>query len=336
MPIPLLLAVALVFHGCCGFGGNQARMEQIDLVFSVALDQSVSFYIVDNGGARISSIDSGEWFYPVQRGLPNGTVYGFRLTKNGEPVNPVNEKFMALPAAQEPNFQAGAQQYHGFKPGKYVVELVKIEGERGIIVARANITVTDRYSAAPESLDAMSQNCSQYMPSGKAMYESMDEKGGMELYSCIRDFAVSQDDVEICKGITAYINNSFIFIDWCLGDFAVNKSDLSLCGKRERAVDRAGCRAEILGSYQECGTFECDFYWSCDQQRDICLQSFAMSHSDDALCSQIYDEQIRIQCLGLVLADESYCNMLKGQQARDSCLQYAQNMHSRDAENRAG
>ena len=333
--VPLLIAFALVLSGCCGFAGNRAPLTPLNLTYSVALDPSVSFYIVDNSGARISSIDSDEWFYPVQRGLPNGTAYGFRLLKKGGPV-PVNEEFIALPAAQEPNFQVGAQQYHGFDPDKYTVELVRIEGEHGTIVARTNITVTNRFAIAHDSLDAISKNCSQYMPAGKGMYGSMEAQGARDLYGCIRDFAVSQGDMEICKGITTYINNSFWDIDGCIGDFAVNKSDLSLCEKRQRAVDRAICRAEILNSYEECSIMQCDFYWSCDQQKDICLQSFAMSHKNDALCLQISDEQIRIQCLGLVLADESYCNKLTDAQSRDSCLQYARHMHSRDAQNGTG
>ena len=329
----LLLAFALVFFGCCGFGGSQPPLVPLNLTFTAALDPSVSFYTVDNSGARISSIDSNEWFYPVQRGLPNGTVYGFRLMKNGMPVNPVNEEFTALPTAQEPNFQAGAQQYHGFAPGKYTVELVKIGGDKGIIVARTNITLTGRYSTSPESLDAVSKNCSQHMPRGKAMYESMEAQGARDLYYCILHFAVSQNDPEICKAITTYVNNSFWDIDACVGEFAVNTSDLALCEQRDRAVDKAICRAEILNDYGECSSFQCDFYWSCDQQKDICLQSFAMSHNNDTLCLQISDEQIRIQCLGLVLADETYCKQLTDQQSRDSCLQHARSMHSHSPQN---
>ena len=299
----------------------------MNLTYSVALDPSVSIYIVDKDGTRVSSIDSNEWFYPVQRGFPNGTEYGFRLVKKSGPV-PVNEKFIALPPAQEPAFQHGIQQYHGFDPGKYTVELVRIEGEHGTIVARTNISLTSKFAVSPEDGGLLAQNCSQHIPSDRGMYPSMDAPGAMDMYGCIRDFAVAQNDPEFCKGITQYINNSFLFIDWCVGDYAVNKSDLPLCAKRERAVDRAICRAEILGDYQACNAFECDFYWSCDEQKDICLESFAMSHENDTVCLRVQDEEIRNQCLGLVLADESYCKLLKDAQSRDSCLQHARDVHS--------
>ena len=252
----------------------------------------------------------------------------------------VSTYFEWLPAGQYIVGRAGGSMhqvdsairafYYGFDRDNYTVELVKIIGDRGTIVARTNITVTSKFSSSHENLVAISQNCSRYLPPGKGMYASMDVQGAMDMYGCIRDFAVAQGDLEICKGITAYINNSFIFIDWCVGDFAVNKSDLSICAKRERAVDRALCRAEILGDFQECLSFECDFFWSCDQQKEICLQNFAISHKNETLCRQVQDAEMRNRCLGLVLLDKSSCEQIRDNESRSSCLSYINNMPGRD------
>jgi len=303
----------------------------MNLTFSVALDPSLSLYAVDKDGARISSVNFGSWFYPVQRGLPPGTIYTFRLLdRYGSVVVPANENFTALAAADEPKFQFGVQQYQGFSQGKYTLELVKldIQNMHGAVVARANISVVRPYSASEENIGVISKNCSALLPPGNGAYASMDAPGARDLSDCIRDLAISQNDVEICKGISNYVNDSSIFgIDGCMGDYALNKSDLSLCAKRYRAIDRALCRAEVLDNYHECDAFECDIYWSCDQQREICLQNFAITDGNEALCRQVQDGDLRNRCLGMVLHDASYCSQITENESRSSCMGYTTDTH---------
>jgi hypothetical protein len=309
--------------GCCGFTAPQPLPEPYNLSFSVALDPSVNVYAVDKRGNVISSIEHNEYFFPVQSGLPLGTVYTFRLLRQtGEIVVPANEKFTVTAESGRLKFEPGLQQYHNFPAGKYVIELVKLEGSHGTIVARANITITSPFEAAPESMSIIEQNCSQFLPAKNSTYPSMDFPGAASLYSCIGRIASATGDPEICKGIISYFKDGIILADWCIGDFAINKSDLSLCSKRGRAVDRASCRSEILNDWHECLGFECDIGWSCEEQKEICLQGFALSHKDAALCNMLKNDDYRNRCLGLVLLDKSYCNLISDSQSRSSCIRY--------------
>ena len=184
-----------------------------------------------------------------------------------------------------------------------------------------------------ENLALVAMNCSQYLPRQNETYSSMDLEDTGELFSCIQNLAIQRNDMEICKATVKYFQDGFILSDWCLGGFAQNKSDLSLCGKRGRAVDRAICRSEILGNYQECFSMECDMFWSCDDQKEICIQSYALSHKNSTICNLLTNEEYRNQCLGLVLLDKSYCNKLADKKAMDSCNLYIDRMPGQNLSN---
>jgi len=298
----------------------------MNLTYSVALDPSLSLYAVDKDGTRITNSYSNDYFYPVQRGLPAGAIYTFRLLRpDGSMAVPANENFTALPPSQEPKFQLGVQQYQGFPPGKYTMELVKLDMQNmhGTVVARAKIAIVLPYDASGENIRLISQNCRQSLPPGNSAYPSMDAPGARALSDCIRDLAIANSDTEICKGLTNYINGSVFYIDGCVGDYAVNKSDLVLCLKHSRAVDRAQCRAQILNDYHECESFECDFYWSCDDQKSVCLVNFGLSHGNATICSMAQNADYRGRCLALVLHDNSYCSQIMDNQSRASCMKDA-------------
>ena len=297
----------------------------MNLTFSVALDPSLSLYAVDKDGTRAVAFNSNDYFYPVQRGLPAGTTYTFRLLRaNGEVAVPANENFTALAAADEPKFQPGVQQYVGFPPGKYSVELVKLDLQRmhGTVVARAKIELALPYNASEENIGAISQNCSHLLPPGNGIYPSMDAPGARAMSDCIRDLAIAKGDTEFCKGLTRYINDSIFYIDWCVGEVAVNKSDLALCARHARAVDVALCRAQILGDLQECLAFKCEFYWPCDDQRDVCLGNFNIMRNNVTICRMLKGDEVRNRCLGFALRDKTYCNLITVNESRDSCLEY--------------
>jgi hypothetical protein len=326
----LLISASLLLGGCCGFLSGMPVPPPMNLTFSTALDPSLSLYAVDKEGARTTAINSNDWFYPVQRGLPAGTIYTFRLLRpDGGVAVPANENFTALAAADEPKFQPGVQQYYGFPPGKYTIELVALDIPRmhGTVVARAKIEMVLPYNASEENIGLVEKNCSSLLPvRAGGMYPSMDAPGARTLSDCIRDLAIANSDAEFCKGITKYINDSIMYIDWCVGDYAVDKGDLALCSRRGRAVDRALCRAQITGDFQECLSFECDFYWSCDDQKAVCLANLGLMRKDAAICRMAIEGDYRNRCLGLVLLDKSYCNLLMANESRDSCISYISDM----------
>jgi len=319
----LLPALACFFFltGCCGLFSDTPIPPPMELTFSVALDPSLTLYAVDWDANRITSTDSNFRFYPVQRGLPAGTLYTFRLIyPNDEVAVPANENFTALPSSEEPNFQAGLQQYYGYPPGKYAIELVTIEGSHGKIVARTFIRITRANETSPEDVRLVMQNCSHLLPPGNSIFQSLDSSEAFALAICIRDMAIVQNNPEICKAVIPYFNEGMFISDACFEDYAVNKSDLSLCGKRERAVDKALCRAKITGDMQECLTFQCDFYWSCDDQRDVCLANFNILRNDVSICRMLKGDDMRNRCLGGALLDKSYCNQITANESRESCL----------------
>ncbi|MFA6907254.1 MAG: hypothetical protein WC263_00325 [Candidatus Micrarchaeia archaeon] len=325
IPMPAALAMAFsafLLAGCCLFS-EPAPPPPMSLAFSTALDPSLSVYIVDKDGARIASTYSNDYFYPVQRGLPAGTAYTFRLLRaNGEVAVPANENFTALGDADEPKFQLGVQQYQGLAPGKYTLELVKLDlaSMRGTVAARAKIAVVLPYDASEENIGLISNNCSRLLPPAGAAYPAVGAPEGRALYDCIRDLAIAGGDPEICKGLTKYINGSLPYIDGCVGDYAVGKGDLALCAKHGRAVDRALCRAQILGDYHECESFECDFYWACSDQQSVCLVNFGLAHANATICGMAQNGDYRNRCLGLVLHDASYCAQIMDNQSRASCF----------------
>ena len=326
----VLLASILCFSliiGCCGFSGPGPAPAPLNLTFSESLNPSYSVYAVDKNGNEASLHPYFEYFFPVQRRLPAGTAYSFRLIRSstGEVVVPASYNYTAYPAGQGPPYESGTEQYHGFQPGEYTLELVKIEGAHGYIVARSDISIYSPVSPMQETADLIAKNCSQYAFKGGGFFPSMETPGAREMQACISDLAIAENDPEICKGISMYINNSMWDTDGCIGEFAVKSGNISTCSKRDRAVDKALCRAEILGDVQECYGFECDFYWSCEEQQQVCLQNFALSHRDVALCRQVQNDDMRNRCLGMVLYDASYCRDIKENESRASCLQYISN-----------
>jgi|GEM_PF-2881235 len=324
--LAFVAALSIAFAGCCGLFESQPAPEPLNVTISESIIHMYSVYAVDKDGVQVSSIDSNSWFYPVQKGLLHGTVYGFMLfAKNGAVVVPLNENFTANAPGSGPAYESGVHQYHGLKPGKYIIALVVISGSRGTIVAKSNISITSYNSASEETVSLVEQNCSQFLPEN-GTYGSTDTPNSLSLRWCMRDLAIANNDTEICSAAYSYFSGGMWMYDSCLGDFVLNSNDTSLCAKRYRALDRTLCRADILGDWRECLNMECDdtcFLESKERKTELCIQGYAISHGNDTVCHQLTDEQLLDQCLGLTLSDVSYCNKLLDNVSRESCVQQA-------------
>lgn len=324
--LAFVAALSIAFAGCCGLLEGQQVPEPLNVTVSEALNPEYGVYAVNGTGARISAIYTGDWFYPVQKGLLPGTSYGFMLlAKNGTVVVPLNENFTAYALGSGPAYESGVHQYHGFQPGKYTILLVVISGSRGTIVAKSNISTIPYTSASEKTLGLVGQNCSQFLPED-GLYASTDSPNASSLVACVRDLALANNDTEICAAAYNYFSNGLWIYDSCIGDFAVNSNDTSLCEKRYRSLDRSLCRADILGDWRECLNMECDdtcFLESKERKTELCIQGYAISHGNDTVCHQLTDDQLLDQCLGLTLSDVSYCNKLLDNVSRESCVQEA-------------
>ncbi len=320
----VLLALAL---GCCGIlDAFQAPPAAYNLTFSESIRPYVTVYVVDTNNRNITLVESQQWFYPVQRGLPNGTVYGFRLVSlDGSVVVPVNENFTAQPPPAAVT-EMGIQQYHGFAAGNYTIQVVAIRGSLGIIMAKTNITIYNANDAPPAIADAVARNCSAFIPQRK--YVSRSEPNASLLYDCIRDLAVVENDPNVCKGLRGYFNDTMWIEENCLIDVAEMTGNISACSGRMRILDTYICRAEILNDWHECQNMECDLSCAIESKEtkiDLCIQGYGISNDDEDACNHISDEQYRLQCLGLVTRNMSICRKLINDEARDSCIKYVQN-----------
>ena len=305
MRLFFLVMLSILLFGCCGLHfGPETPSAPYNITISESLNPSVKLYIVDKNGNQVAKIADDVWFYPVERGLPEGTVYGFRLLdpKGGVAV-PVNENFTAEAPGREKTFEIGVQQYHGFPPGKYVVELVVLQVGHGTMVARANLIVFSPSMESAESAQELERNCSAFLP--KNNYSKRDEPEAQALQDCAARLAAARGDLGICKALGPYFSNGegLWVSDSCVSSLADLTGNVEYCGELYRLTDRGNCRARLLNDTSECMRMVCDsscIYFSLDDQIDICLQGYAITKHDASVCPKIKREDYRKQCVDIV------------------------------------
>lgn len=68
----------------------------LNLSVSENISSGVNVFVLDQLRNVIKSVETNERFFPQQKGLPEGTVYGFRVVdKEGDVSLPVYETFTA-------------------------------------------------------------------------------------------------------------------------------------------------------------------------------------------------------------------------------------------------
>lgn len=300
-----LVMLLILLFGCCGLHfWPETPSAPYNITISESLNPSLRLYIVDKNGNQVAKIADDVWFYPVERGLTEGTVYSFRLLgPKGDVVVPVNENFTAEAQGREKTFEIGVQQYHGFPPGNYVVELIVLQGGHGTIVARANLTVFSPSMESAESARELGQNCSAFLPKGS--YSKQDEPGAQALKDCAARLAAAKGDIGICKALNPYFSNGegLWASDSCVSSLADLTGNVGYCGELYRLTDRGNCRARLLNDTSECTRMICDsscIYFSLDDQIDICLQGYAITKHDISVCPKIKREDYRKQCVDIV------------------------------------
>jgi hypothetical protein len=305
MRLFFLAMLLILLFGCCGLHlGPETPSPPYNITMSESLNPSIRLYVVDKNANQITRIADDIWFYPVERGLPEGTVYSFRmLDQRGGVVVPVNENFTAEAPGREKTFEIGVQQYYGFPPGDYTVELVVLRGGHGTIAARANITVFSPHMEAVESARELERNCSASLPNGN--YSSRDEPGAQALQDCAARLAAARGDIGICKALGPYFSNGegLWISDSCVSSLADLTGDVEYCGELYRLTDRGNCRARLLNDTGECTRLVCDsscIYFSLDDQIDICLQGYAIIKRDASVCPMIRRGDYREQCMEIV------------------------------------
>ncbi|MFA4983628.1 MAG: hypothetical protein WC588_05455, partial [Candidatus Micrarchaeia archaeon] len=282
-PFAFIFLFSILFAGCCGFFGEEAPPPALNLTITEALDPGVEVFVMDKHEKNTTSIDANEWFYPVQKGLAEGTEYGFRI--KGPTFMPVNEKFVAK-RPPEIYRELGVQQYHSYQPGPYTVELIEIQGDRGFVRATANFTVYTQDSLARDAAARIGENCSQFIAAEP--YGTRDGAAG-SLYDCARDLSVSLRDPNVCYGLNRFFENnlSMFLVGDCRTDYAVMTGNASLCDESSMPKGRGFCKAMVASDPGECMRIECDF--SCnfegfETQQDLCLQWYGIAKGNNTVC----------------------------------------------------
>jgi hypothetical protein len=290
----------MLLAGCVG---DEPVPPPLNLNLSESPDPSAEVYVVGQDGSRITSTDSNQWFYPVQKGLPQGTSYGFRLLRaDGSMAAPVNENFTAQ-SPEKAVKELGVQQYQGFPVGNYVVELVEIQGDNGLVRARTNLTIHTAASLTGDAIAPIRENCSAFIAA--APYESRDAVNARSLYDCTRDLAIAIRDPNVCFGLNSFFTSdiSVFWVTDCRTDYAMKVGDAAMCDESSMPKGRGFCRAMVANDSSECMRITCDFSCtveSIEDQQDLCILWYGTAKADNSVCPMVRNEKYREQCLSIV------------------------------------
>jgi len=247
------------------------------------ISPDVNVFVLDNNKKEASSIDMEEWFFFQQRGLPKGTVYGFRvIDEKGYVSMPVYETFIA----KTPDWVERNRYYHDLRPSNYTIELLVIENGIGIITARTNLSIFNSYLQRAELEKKIRDNCSHLMA------EPLVDRDGWSRESkiarCVTKIAVEQGNIDVCNLLFKLFNATNT--DDCIRDYAIATGDASVCDHTGMPKSRGFCKAKVTNDWRECRKISCDI--SCameglETQQDLCIQWYAIENRNASLCNEI-------------------------------------------------
>jgi len=234
----------------------------LDLNISKNISSEVKVFVTDKYENNIDYIESSQYFHPQQSGLPAGTVYGFRfIDQEGKEIMPVYETFIAK---SEYQWEVGKQYYHDVEPTNYTVQLIKIEGNQGIIVAETSFRVI----SAEDMEKIREEKEKAYHEMANAVYEKCGNLTAQQQTDCVTDFAIASNNIDVCE-------------------------------RANMPKEKAFCRAKVSGDWRECQKIECDFscvYEDEDTQKDLCTQWYAIAKRDISICENIKNIEYKDMC----------------------------------------
>ncbi len=130
-----------------GFLTLQASNEYTQ-VTEEAIDSSIEFVLVADPSVfplkEKTTFYPGETVYPMNSGLPKDTKYGFQvIDSTGKPVIIFNkDKVCKSKGFGDEGCGRFNEKHQAFEPGTYEVQLVKLEKEEALIVAKTQVTIS--------------------------------------------------------------------------------------------------------------------------------------------------------------------------------------------------
>jgi len=271
----------------------------LNLTVSENVSPDVGVFVLDNDKNAVTSLGTGEWFFLQQRGLPEGTTYGFRvIDASGYVSLPVYETFTAKAVDWlEPN-----KYYRDLGPGKYTVELLTIRGDSGTIVARTNISVFDPMLEHVKLEQAVRVNCSSLMAQPVVDANGWSREG--KIAGCVAKIAAESMNPDGCNLVYPLFNLTMFGYEDCIRAYALATGDVSACDLTGMPKSRGFCKAKATRDWTQCRKITCDISCameSLETQQDLCIQWYAIENRDAALCNEIRSEAYGMKgiCLNL-------------------------------------
>jgi hypothetical protein len=288
----LVLIMSVILSGCVS---NSENIDVSRMSLSKNISPEFRIYVTDKYQNNITRIESIEYFFPQQAGLPEGTMYGFRLLKDSEVIIPLKDVFIA----GRNKWEVGSQPFHGIPPGDYVIELVKIENGTGTIVAQTGFSTYTRESRLEDWNRKMNEKCGQILDkvSGSLPQNEFDLMM-RDLGRCVADIAVEERNPEVCT-LLANRNKSD---ERCYIEYGIKSGDTSVCNRLGMPELVGYCRAVVMDDPSQCENIKCDFtcaFEPLENQIAVCLMMLASEKQDVMICDRIAVADIKDKCKSL-------------------------------------
>jgi len=301
--LPILLVVfifALIFFLR---GLSYAPPLGLNLSISENISPNVDIFVLDQFRKTITAIETNDDFFPQQKGLEEGTVYGFRvIDEKGDVSMSVYETFIAN-GPDWTGWEIGRRYYHGLRPSNYTVELIVIKNDMGIITARTNLSSFNLYEQRAEFERIIINKC------GNLTNEPLVDVDGWSRESkigkCAANVAVEQKDIYACDVLFKLFNDTGVQSGECIINYAIITGNTSICDHAGMPKSRGFCKAKVTGDWTECRKVSCDIsckFESLEIQQDRCILWYALEKGNATLCNEIKSDadDMKEECLKLI------------------------------------
>jgi hypothetical protein len=263
----------------------------LNLSISENISPNVNVFVLDQFGKTITAIEVNDDFFPQQKGLEEGTVYGFRVIDDKMEVSmPVYETFIAN-GPDWTGWEIGKRYYHGLRPSNYTVELLIIENNTGIIIARTNLSSFNLYEQRAEIEKKIMDNCSYLMNEPLVDVDGWSREG--KIGKCAANVGVEIENIYACDILFKLFNDSGVGFGECVLDYAIIIGNTSICDHAGMPKSRGFCKAKVTKDWTECRKVSCDISCkieSLETQQDFCILWYATENRNVSLCEEIKTE----------------------------------------------
>jgi len=286
--LSLLLVVFLFLLIFFLRGISRTPPTGLNLSVSENISPNVNVFVLDQFRTIITSIETNDDFFPQQKGLEEGTVYGFRVIDNrGEVSMPVYETFIAN-GPHWTGMEIGKRYYHGLRPSNYTVELLIIKNNTGVITARTNLSSFNLYEQHTEIERIIINRCSNLTNEPIVDVDGWSRES--KIGKCAAKVGVEIEDTYVCDILFKLFNDTGVGFGECIMNYAITTGNTSVCDNAGMPKSRGFCKTKVTGDWTECKKVSCDLsckFESLETQQDLCISWYAIENRNASLCEEI-------------------------------------------------